>query len=174
MSGIEIRVKGKAESMKNVTKEERLSGEMPTKMKRTNTYVVKDEDKSPILDKMEKQEIELEKLYHGEELKSPHESSSEDDEEFIRQSIINNQKRFSVMNMDYFEKESLSEIKEEDHEIKPTLTICSEERENGLSQLCDKLISLNDLVTDKNDRIFTNFDCLLFFLEVSDIINLQM
>mmetsp|Transcript_9658 Transcript_9658/g.9456 ORF Transcript_9658/g.9456 Transcript_9658/m.9456 type:complete len:96 (+) Transcript_9658:238-525(+) len=95
---------------------------MKTKMKRTNTYVIEDDSKSPIIAKMEKQEKELEKRFYGEEAKQDEDSASEDDEEFIRQSIINNQKRFSAMNMDYFEKERLSEIKEEP-DLKPILTI---------------------------------------------------
>ena len=116
-----------------------LDKDVPLKIKRTNTYQIKDEEKSPIIAQMEKQEEELENKYYGSEVEqkksSDRQSSSEDDEEFIRRSIINNQKRFSVINMDYFDSEKLAEIKEEEPEHKTTIEIGSDEVENGLAKL---------------------------------------
>ena len=143
--------------------EGRLSGDGPVQVKRTNTYVINMDDNSPILDIMEKQEIETMQEF---EQASPNKvfdekSSSEDDEEFIRRSLISNQKRFSSLNIgqttEYMTNSSLPKINEEqdDPEHQRTITLGSDEKPNGLAKLCDKLISLNDLVTDKNDRIFT-------------------
>lgn len=129
----------KTESMKiDEEKSLRLSGDGPLKIKRTNTYKIKDDEKSPIIDAMEQQEKELENnFYENEEDQKKildQQSSSEDDEEFIRRSIINNQKRFSIINMDYFDQEKLMEIKEEP-EIHHTIEIGSEEAPNGLAKL---------------------------------------
>lgn len=104
-------------------------------------------------------------------------SSSDDDEEFIRQSIINNQKRFSNPGSGLIEQAFINRINEhEEHkeqEREPIMVISSDETPNGLSKLCGRLNSLNELAHDKSDRIFTNFDTLLFYLEVSDAIKLQ-
>lgn len=154
--------------------EPRLSDDGSTTFKRTNTYKIKEEEKSSILTLMKKQEQEQEnKFYRDQEEEVLDKNSSEDDEEYIRKSMISNQQRFSLTNMNYFDSGKLTETKEEELNHKHMLTIWSEEKANGLAGLWDELISLNDLVIDKNDRIFTNFDCLLFYFEVSDIIKLQ-
>ena len=153
-----------------------LDGEGKASLKRTSTYQITSEEKSPFITAMEQQEKEIENKIFDEKDSQwiiDINSSSEDDEEFIRKSMIHNQQRFSVRNMNYFNSELLIDNKEEKADHKPTLIIWKEEKTNGLASLWDELISLNDLVTDKNDRIFTNFDCLLFYLEVSDIIKLQ-
>jgi hypothetical protein len=159
---------------------ERLSGDEITEIKRTNTYVVDNQEKSPIIETLAQQEEKMGKEYMNRD-RSVHEvfgdkSSSEDDDEFIRRSILNNQTTFQYINSDYMEKSLLQKVHEteEEHVSNKVIVIGTEEKINGLAKLCDEIDrSLNCLVTDKNDRIFTNFDCLLFYFEVSDAIKLQ-
>lgn len=148
-------------------------------MKRNNTYAIINEEKSPIIEAMQKQQENLEnRLKEEAKQVAPafeEQDSSEDDEEFIRQSIINNQKRFKAANTNYLEDAFINrptELKEPEVS-KPLFKVSEDETPNGLSKLCDQLNSLNRLVEDKNDRIFTNFDCLLFNLNVSDVLKLQ-
>lgn len=156
-----------------------LGDEAKNMIKRNNTYSLKQDEESSILEAMKMQQEALDKKREEENKRISQvfdeKSSSEDDEDFIRQSIINNQKRFSSINNDYMERAFLKRISEveEDHEPPHVISIAGEETPNGLSVLCDKLNSLNKLVQDKDDRIFTNFDWLLFYLEVSDAIKLQ-
>lgn len=130
-------------------------------VKRNNTYSLGAVEPSPILKTMELQEEkrrqkdieDSEKVAHAFDDKS----SSEDDEEFIRKSMLKSQKKFSSLNADYIKStilNKISEVDEESHNIE----IGKEEVSNGLSVLCDKLNSLSNLVVDKKDRIFTNFD----------------
>ena len=53
------------------------------------------------------------------------------------------------------------------------IKISSDEKQNGLSKLCDQLYSLSKLSQDKNEWVRTNFDLLLFYLTVSDLIKIQ-
>lgn len=137
-------------------------------VKQTNTYAVIENESSPLVEKMNEQEKS--KPFANAD------GSSDDDEEFIRQSIINNQRRFSTLHNNYVEKVFLQKINETDEfkeqEEKPII-ISSDETPNRLSQTLDHLNSLNNHQHDKSDRIFTNFDTFLFFLEVSDAIKLQ-
>ena len=137
-------------------------------VKRTNTYAVVANEPSPLVEKMDEQEKS--KPFANAD------GSSDDDEEFIRQSILNDQRRFSTLHNDYVEKVFLQKINETDEfkeqEGKP-IVISSDETPNGLSKILDRLNSLNDHQHDKSDRLFTNFDTFFFFLEVSDAIKLQ-
>lgn len=90
---------------------------------------------------MEQQEEKMEQEYMNRD-RSTHQafedrSSSEDDDEFIRRSIINNQKRFSVFNSDYMEKALLHKVIEadEDLENKDNINIGTDEKPNGLARL---------------------------------------
>jgi hypothetical protein len=119
----------------------RLSGEGVSEIKRTNTYVIGTQEKSPIIEAMEQQEEKMEQEYMNRD-RSIHQafedkSSSEDDDEFIRRSIINNQKRFSVFNSDYMEKALLQKVIEADEELenKDNITIGTDEKPNGLAKL---------------------------------------
>jgi hypothetical protein len=137
-------------------------------VKRTNTYVIIEDERSPLVEKMDEQEKS--KPF------ADADGSSDDDEEFIRQSILMNQRKFSILHNDYVEKVFLQKINEADEievqEDKP-IVISNDETPNKLSKVLDHLNSLNDHQHDKSDRIFTNFDTFLFFLEVSDAIKLQ-
>lgn len=133
-------------------------------IKRTNTYSLMQDEESSILEAMKLQQEALDRKRDEENKRISHvfedKSSSEDDEDFIRQSLINNQKRFNSINNDYMERAFLKRISEVEEEQEPPhiISIVGEETQNGLSILCDKLNSLNKLVQDKDDRIFTNFD----------------
>lgn len=131
---------------------------------------------------MEEQELkrkaELEKLQNSSPgFKFDNYSSSEDDEDFIRQSVININKRFSVVNNEYFENvfanRTPKTVSHETDEPKHTVMLGSKEVSSDLSNVFDALNKLNYDVQDKDDRLFTNLDTFLFYLEVSDIIQLQ-
>lgn len=79
------------------------------------------------------------------------------------------------MNNNYMEKAFINK-KNDSAEVIPQpkiIKISSDEKPNGLSQLCDQLYSLSKLSQDKNECVRTNFDSFLFCLSVSDVIKLQ-